>query len=193
MSRIEPTRFVLLRHSSIFRVNMSVLQVLTFPDDRLRTVAKPVEAVTPEIQKIVDDMIETMYDEEGIGLAATQVDIHKRIVVIDISETRDEPMVLINPEILEKRGEDGIEEGCLSVPGARALVPRAAEVTVKALDRDGKEFTFEADDLLAICVQHELDHLQGKLFVDYLSPLKRKRIQDKLAKIKRFNEKQQNA
>ncbi|EGQ7649635.1 TPA: peptide deformylase [Vibrio parahaemolyticus] len=193
MSRIEPTRFVLFRHSSIFRVNMSVLQVLTFPDDRLRTVAKPVEAVTPEIQKIVDDMIETMYDEEGIGLAATQVDIHKRIVVIDISETRDEPMVLINPEILEKRGEDGIEEGCLSVPGARALVPRAAEVTVKALDRDGKEFTFEADDLLAICVQHELDHLQGKLFVDYLSPLKRKRIQDKLAKIKRFNEKQQNA
>ena len=190
MSRIEPTRFVLLRHSSIFRVNMSVLQVLTFPDDRLRTVAKPVEEVTPEIQKIVDDMIETMYDEEGIGLAATQVDIHKRIVVIDISETRDEPMVLINPEILEKRGEDGIEEGCLSVPGARALVPRAAEVTVKALDRDGKEYTFEADDLLAICVQHELDHLMGKLFVDYLSPLKRKRIQDKLAKIKRFNEKQ---
>ncbi|WP_225501461.1 peptide deformylase [Vibrio vulnificus] len=169
---------------------MSVLQVLTFPDDRLRTVAKPVEKVTPEIQKIVDDMIETMYDEEGIGLAATQVDIHQRIVVIDISESRNEPKVLINPEILEKRGEDGIEEGCLSVPGARALVPRAAEVTVKALDRDGNEFTLEADDLLAICIQHELDHLQGKLFVDYLSPLKRKRIQDKLAKIKRFNEKQ---
>ncbi|HAS6189826.1 TPA: peptide deformylase [Vibrio vulnificus] len=190
MSRIEPTRFVLFRHSSTFRVHMSVLQVLTFPDDRLRTVAKAVEKVTPEIQKIVDDMIETMYDEEGIGLAATQVDIHQRIVVIDISESRNEPMVLINPEILEKRGEDGIEEGCLSVPGARALVPRAAEVTVKALDRDGHEFTLEADDLLAICIQHELDHLQGKLFVDYLSPLKRKRIQDKLAKIKRFNEKQ---
>lgn len=168
---------------------MSVLQVLTFPDDRLRTVAKPVDAVTPEIQKIVDDMIETMYDEEGIGLAATQVDIHQRIVVIDISENRDQPMVLINPEILEKRGEDGIEEGCLSVPGARALVPRAAEVTVKAQDRDGNPFTLEADDLLAICIQHELDHLQGKLFVDYLSPLKRKRIQDKLAKIKRYNEK----
>ncbi|HAS6350037.1 TPA: peptide deformylase [Vibrio vulnificus] len=190
MSRIEPTRFVLFRHSSTFRVHMSVLQVLTFPDDRLRTVAKPVEKVTPEIQKIVDDMIETMYDEEGIGLAATQVDIHQRIVVIDVSESRNEPMVLINPEIIEKRGEDGIEEGCLSVPGARALVPRAAEVTVKALDRDGHEFTLEADDLLAICIQHELDHLQGKLFVDYLSPLKRKRIQDKLAKIKRFNEKQ---
>ena len=190
MSRIEPTRFKLFRHSSIFRVYMSVLQVLTLPDDRLRTVAKPVKEVTPEIQKFVDDMIETMYDEEGIGLAATQVDFHQRIVVIDISETRDEPMVLINPEIIEKRGEDGIEEGCLSVPGARALVPRAAEVTVKALDRDGKEYTFDADDLLAICVQHELDHLEGKLFVDYLSPLKRKRIQDKLAKIKRFNEKQ---
>ena len=190
MSRIEPTRFKLFRHSSIFRVYMSVLQVLTLPDDRLRTVAKPVKEVTPEIQKFVDDMIETMYDEEGIGLAATQVDFHQRIVVIDISETRDEPMVLINPEIIEKRGEDGIEEGCLSVPGARALVPRAAEVTVKALDREGKEYTFDADDLLAICVQHELDHLEGKLFVDYLSPLKRKRIQDKLAKIKRFNEKQ---
>ena len=190
MSRIEPTRFKLFRHSSIFRVYMSVLQVLTLPDDRLRTVAKPVKEVTPEIQKFVDDMIETMYDEEGIGLAATQVDFHQRIVVIDISETRDEPMVLINPEITDKRGEDGIEEGCLSVPGARALVPRAAEVTVKALDREGNEFTFDADDLLAIRVQHELDHLEGKLFVDYLSPLKRKRIQDKLAKIKRFNEKQ---
>ncbi|MGR5149320.1 peptide deformylase [Photobacterium alginatilyticum] len=168
---------------------MSVLQVLTFPDERLRTVAKPVEAVTPETHKIVDDMLETMYDEEGIGLAATQVDIHQRIVVIDISEERNQPMVLINPEITEKRGEDGIEEGCLSVPGARALVPRAAEVSVTALDRDGKEFSFDADDLLAICVQHELDHLAGKLFVDYLSPLKRQRIKQKLEKIKRFNEK----
>lgn len=167
---------------------MSVLQVLTFPDDRLRTVAKPVEAVTTEIQKFVDNMIETMYAEEGIGLAATQVDFHQRIVVIDVSDTRDQPMVLINPEITEKRGEDGIEEGCLSVPGARALVPRASEVSVKALNREGEEFTFEADDLLAICVQHELDHLEGKLFVDYLSPLKRKRIKDKLEKIKRFNE-----
>ncbi|NPD10984.1 peptide deformylase [Vibrio ostreicida] len=189
MSRIEPISFTPIRLSSIFRVYMSVLQVLTFPDDRLRTVAKPVEAVTSEVQKFVDDMIETMYDEDGIGLAATQVDYHQRIVVIDVSETRDQPMVLINPEILEKRGEDGIEEGCLSVPGARALVARAAEVTVKALDREGKEFTFEADDLLAICVQHELDHLEGKLFVDYLSPLKRKRIQEKILKIKRLNEK----
>lgn len=168
---------------------MAVLEVLTFPDERLRTVAKTVEAVTPEIQKIVDDMIDTMYEEEGIGLAATQVNVHQRIVVIDISDTRNEPIVLINPVILEKRGEDGIEEGCLSVPGSRAFVSRAAEVTVKALNRDGVEYTFEADDLLAICVQHELDHLQGKLFVDYLSPLKRKRIKDKLEKAKRFNEK----
>jgi peptide deformylase len=170
---------------------MSVLQVLTFPDDRLRTVATPVEEITPELLKTIDDMIETMYDEEGIGLAATQVDFHKRIVVIDVSDTRDQPLVLINPEIIEKRGEDGIEEGCLSVPGAKALVARAAEVTVKAQDREGKEFTFEADDLLAICVQHELDHLAGKLFVDYLSPLKRKRIKDKLEKIKKFNQRQQ--
>ncbi|OOF23588.1 peptide deformylase [Salinivibrio proteolyticus] len=168
---------------------MALLNVLTFPDERLRTVAKPVEAVTPEIQKMVDDMLETMYDEDGIGLAATQVDFHQRIVVIDISETRDDPMVLINPEIIEKRGEDGIEEGCLSVPGSRALVPRAAEVTVKALDRDGNPFQFDADDLLAICVQHELDHLEGKLFVDYLSPLKRQRIKQKMEKIKRANQK----
>ncbi|ELR63142.1 Peptide deformylase [Photobacterium marinum] len=170
---------------------MSVLQVLTFPDERLRTVAKPVEKVTPEIQKIVDDMLETMYDEEGIGLAATQVNVHQRIVVIDLSEERNQPMVLINPEITDKRGEDGIEEGCLSVPGARALVQRAAEVSVKALDRDGNEFTFDAEDLLAICVQHELDHLEGKLFVDYLSPLKRQRIKQKMEKLKRFNEKNQ--
>ncbi|MDV7105736.1 peptide deformylase [Vibrio sp. TH_r3] len=168
---------------------MSVLQVLTFPDDRLRTVAKPVKEITPELNKFIDDMIETMYEEEGIGLAATQVDFHQRVVVIDVSDTRDEPLVLINPEIVEKRGEDGIEEGCLSVPGSRALIPRASEVSVKALNRDGEEFTFDADDLLAICVQHELDHLEGKLFVDYLSPLKRKRIKDKLQKIKRFNEK----
>ena len=171
---------------------MSELQVLVFPDDRLRTVAKPVEAITPEIQDVVDKMIQTMYDEEGIGLAATQVNFHQRIVVIDVSDTRDQPLVLINPEITEKRGEDGIEEGCLSVPGARGFVPRAAEVSVKALNRDGEEFTLEADDILAICIQHELDHLEGKLFVDYLSPLKRKRIKDKLEKIKKFNERNSN-
>ncbi|GLT13342.1 peptide deformylase [Vibrio algivorus] len=170
---------------------MSVLNVLTFPDDRLRTVAKPVTEFTPELHTLIDDMFETMYDEEGIGLAATQVDIHKQIIVIDVSENRDEQLVLINPEIIEKQGEDGIEEGCLSVPGARALVPRASSIKVKALDKNGQEFTLEADELLAICIQHECDHLLGKLFVDYLSPLKRKRIKDKLEKIKRFNEKNQ--
>ncbi|WP_430521118.1 peptide deformylase [Aliivibrio sp.] len=168
---------------------MSVLNVLTFPDERLRTVATKVETVTPELQTLIDDMIETMYNEEGIGLAATQVDVHQCIVVIDISEERNDPIVLINPIITEKRGEDGIEEGCLSIPGALALIPRAAEVSVTALDREGKAISFEADNLLAICVQHELDHLKGKLFVDYLSPLKRQRIKQKLEKIKRYNEK----
>lgn len=168
---------------------MSVLPVLTFPDDRLRTVAKPVAEVNPDIQKIADDMLETMYAEDGIGLAATQVDIHLRIVVVDVSDTRDQPMVLINPEIISTRGEDGIEEGCLSVPGYRALVPRASEITVKALNRDGKEFQFDADDLFAICIQHELDHLKGKLFIDYLSPLKQQRVKQKLEKLKRSNQK----
>lgn len=164
---------------------MSVLSVLIFPDDRLRTIAKSVEAITPQTQQIIDDMLETMYEEEGIGLAATQVDIHQRIIVIDVSEQRDQPMVLINPEITAAHGDDGIEEGCLSVPSARGFVPRAANISVSALDRDGKEITFEADDLLAICIQHELDHLAGKLFVDYLSPLKRQRIKSKLEKLKR--------
>ena len=164
---------------------MSVLQVLHIPDERLRKVAKPVEEVNAEIQRIVDDMFETMYAEEGIGLAATQVDIHQRIIVIDVSENRDERLVLINPELLEKSGETGIEEGCLSIPGFRALVPRKEKVTVKALDRHGKEFTLDADGLLAICIQHEIDHLNGILFVDYLSPLKRQRIKEKLVKYKK--------
>ncbi|HIF9411162.1 TPA: peptide deformylase [Photobacterium damselae] len=169
---------------------MSLLPVLTFPDDRLRTIAQPVEKVNAEIQQIVDDMLETMYHEEGVGLAATQVNIHRRIVVIDTSSTRDQPMVLINPEITATSGDDGIEEGCLSVPGSRAYIPRAAEVSVTALDRDGQSYRFEADGLLAICVQHELDHLNGKLFVDYLSPLKRQRIKQKLEKLQRSNQKQ---
>lgn len=162
---------------------MAVLQVLHFPDERLRTIAKPVNEVTSEIQRIVDDMFETMYAEEGIGLAATQVDIHQRIIVIDISENRDQRLVLINPELLQKGGETGIEEGCLSVPEQRALVPRAETITVRALDRDGKPFELETDGLLAICIQHEMDHLMGKLFIDYLSPLKRQRIRQKLEKL----------
>ncbi|WP_107853182.1 peptide deformylase [Oceanimonas marisflavi] len=162
-----------------------VLEVLRFPDERLRTVAKPVEAFTPELQTIVDDMFETMYAEEGIGLAATQVDIHQRLIVIDVSEDREHPLVLINPEILEQHGSTGIEEGCLSVPGARALVPRAERVKIRAQDRHGDTFELEADDLLAICIQHEMDHLMGKLFVDYLSPLKRQRIRQKMEKMAR--------
>ncbi|MBT0727250.1 peptide deformylase [Rosenbergiella australiborealis] len=166
---------------------MSVLQVLHYPDERLRKVAKPVDQITAEIKQIVDDMFETMYAEEGIGLAATQVDIHQRIIVIDVSEERNERLVLINPEILNKCGETGIEEGCLSIPEQRALVPRAEKVTVQALNRDGEQFTLEADGLLAICIQHEIDHLEGKLFIDYLSPLKRQRIRQKLEKLARQN------
>ena len=166
---------------------MSVLQVLHIPDERLRKVAKPVEEVNAEIQRIVDDMFETMYAEEGIGLAATQVDIHQRIIVIDVSENRDEQLVLINPELLEKSGETGIEEGCLSIPDPRAFVPRAEKVKIRALDREGKSFELEADGLLAICIQHEMDHLVGKLFIDYLSPLKQQRIRQKVEKLDRLN------
>lgn len=166
---------------------MSVLQVLQYPDDRLRIVAKPVKEVNTDIQRIVDDMFETMYAEEGIGLAATQVDIHQRIIVIDVSEQRDQRLVLINPEMLDKCGETGIEEGCLSIPEQRALVPRSEKVKVRALDREGNSFELEADGLLAICIQHEMDHLVGKLFIDYLSPMKRQRIRQKLEKMARMN------
>ncbi|MDX1537412.1 peptide deformylase [Arsukibacterium sp.] len=161
---------------------MAVLKVLHFPDDRLRTIAKPVTEVTPQIKQLVIDMLDTMYDEEGIGLAATQVDVHLRVVVIDLSEQRNEPLVLINPEIVERDGVTSYEEGCLSVPQNYASVERAASVKVKALDRDGKPFELNAEGLLAICLQHELDHLVGKLFIDYLSPLKRDRIRKKLEK-----------
>lgn len=166
---------------------MSVLQVLHFPDERLRITAKPVKEVNADIQRIVDDMFDTMYEEEGIGLAATQVDIHQRIIVIDVSESRDERLVLINPELLEKDGDTGIEEGCLSIPETRALVPRAERVKVRALDREGNTFELETDGLLAICIQHEMDHLVGKLFIDYLSPLKRQRIRQKLEKLAKQN------
>ena len=161
---------------------MAILKVLRFPDPRLRTVAQPVSEVTPEIQTIVDNMLETMYDENGVGLAATQANIHLRIVVMDCSEEHNTPIVMINPEIVAREGSMLNEEGCLSVPDTYASVERAEHVTVKALDRDGNQIEFQASDLLAICVQHELDHLMGKLFVDYLSPLKRKRIQKKLEK-----------
>jgi peptide deformylase len=161
---------------------MATLDVLRFPDERLRKIATSVEKVTPELEHIIQDMFETMYLEEGIGLAATQVNIHKRIIVIDTSEDRSQPLVLINPELIEKKGDTGIEEGCLSVPEYRALVPRAEWVKVRALDKNGASFEIETDGLLAICLQHEMDHLVGKLFVDYLSPLKRQRIRQKLEK-----------
>ena len=166
---------------------MSVLQILHFPDERLRITAKPVKEVNAEIQQIVDDMFETMYAEEGIGLAATQVNIHQRIIVIDVTDDKSQQLVLINPELLEKSGETGIEEGCLSIPDQRGLVPRAANVKIRALDRNGNSFELEADELLAICIQHEMDHLVGKLFVDYLSPLKRQRIRQKMEKLAKLN------
>lgn len=162
---------------------MAVLEVLRFPDERLRTVARSVVSFDSTIHQIVDDMFETMYAEEGIGLAATQVNIHQQIIVIDTSEDRTGRLVLINPKILEQRGSTGIEEGCLSVPECRALVPRAEWVRVRAQNQDGEAFELETDGLLAICIQHEMDHLIGKLFVDYLSPLKRQRIRQKMLKM----------
>ena len=161
---------------------MAILEVLRFPDERLRTVAKPVEKVDSGIKQLVEDMFETMREENGIGLAATQINVHKRVVVIDVSEDQDNPIVFINPEITRMEGKTISEEGCLSVPNNYAKVERAENITVKALNKDGNEFSMEADGLLAICIQHELDHLKGKLFVDYLSPLKRQRIRTKLEK-----------
>ncbi len=167
---------------------MAVLEVLHFPDQQLRKVAKAVEEITPEIKEIAADMLETMYLENGVGLAATQVNIHKRIAVIDTSESRDQPMVLINPEIIEQSGEEESEEGCLSVPETNAKVKRCEFVTVQYLDLDGNQQVLEADGLLAVCIQHELDHLKGKLFIDYLSPLKQKRVKTKLEKLQRYNQ-----
>ncbi|MRI33374.1 peptide deformylase [Endozoicomonas sp. OPT23] len=166
---------------------MALLQILQYPDERLRTIAEPVAEVNDEIRKIVDDMLETMYESKGVGLAATQVDIHKRIVVMDFSEEGNEPLVLINPAF-EAIGEEltDLSEGCLSVPGYFELLDRFAEVRLTALDRDGKEYSMELDALPAVCVQHELDHLNGKLFVDYLSKLKQERIRKKLIKNKRL-------
>lgn len=162
---------------------MAVLKVLSFPDQRLRTKAKPVETVDDGVRAIMDDMLETMYEAPGIGLAATQVDVHQQIVVIDISEEKDSPLYLVNPKITAKAGKEISEEGCLSVPEYYAEVERAEVVTVSALGHDGKPFELEAEGLLAVCIQHELDHLEGKLFVDYLSPLKQKRVRKKLEKM----------
>ncbi|MDD1621488.1 MAG: peptide deformylase [Methylococcaceae bacterium] len=162
---------------------MSILTILEFPDKRLRTVAAEVNKVDAHIQTLVDDMLETMYAAKGVGLAATQVNVHKRVIVMDVSENKDEPICLINPEIIEKDGVEESEEGCLSVPGFFEKVSRAEHIKVKALNRDGESFEMEARDLLAVCIQHEMDHLLGKLFVDYLSAFKRNRIKAKLEKI----------
>jgi peptide deformylase len=164
---------------------MTILNILYFPDPRLRNVARPVKQVDDTVRKLTDDMLETMYAAPGIGLAATQVNVDKRVIVIDVSEDRDQPLYLINPEILELEGEEEMEEGCLSVPGVFEAVQRADRVRIRALGRDGQPFEMEANDLLAVCIQHEIDHLDGKLFVDYLSQLKRTRIRKKLEKEQR--------
>ena len=164
---------------------MAKLSILEFPDPRLRTVAKPVEKVDADLSRLIDDMFETMYAAPGIGLAATQVDVHRRLLVLDVSEDNSRPMVFINPEILSAEGHQVYQEGCLSVPGIYADVTRANNVRVRALDRNGAEFELAADGLLAVCIQHEMDHLAGKVFVDYLSPLKREQVRKKLAKAAR--------
>lgn len=161
---------------------MALLNILKYPDERLHTVAKPVTQVDDRIRQLVADMAETMYEAKGIGLAATQVNVHERVVVIDLSEERNQLLVLINPTITHKTGETTYEEGCLSVPGIYETVSRAERVSVEALNLQGETFTLETDGLLAICIQHELDHLAGKVFVEYLSTLKQNRIKTKLKK-----------
>ncbi len=165
---------------------MAKLNILHWPDDRLRIQAAPIDNVDGQIAAMVDDMLETMYDAPGIGLAATQVDFHKQLIVIDTSEEKNRPLVLINPEIVESEGEQAIDEGCLSVPGIYEPVTRARRILVRAVDREGNPFELEAEDLLSVCIQHEMDHLRGKLFVDYLSQLKRQRIRKKLQKQQRL-------
>jgi peptide deformylase len=161
---------------------MTRLTILEYPDPRLRTVAQPVDKVDDELRTLVDDMLETMYASKGIGLAATQVNVHRRLLVADVSDEQDQPLVFINPEIVSREEVDVHQEGCLSVPGIYEEVQRARRIRVRALGRDGQPFEMDAEGLLAICVQHEIDHLDGKLFVDYLSELKRQRIRKKLEK-----------
>jgi len=161
---------------------MAILEILVYPDERLRTVAKPVKSVNDDIRELVKDMQETMYNANGIGLAATRVDVHKQVIVMDLSEERNEPLVLINPTIIEKDGEQIYDEGCLSVPEYYAPVKRAENIRITALDEQGEIFELQADGLLAVCIQHEMDHLAGRVFVDYLSRLKQDRIRKKLVK-----------
>ena len=165
---------------------MAILDILEYPDQRLRTKAAPVAEVTDEVRTLIDDMLETMYDAPGIGLAATQVNVHQRIIVVDVSENRDDPHAFINPELSLLGGRIETEEGCLSVPGFYEPVVRAEHIRVRALNREGKAIDMEAEGVLAVCIQHECDHLEGKLFVDYLSSLKRTRIRKKLEKQQRI-------
>lgn len=167
---------------------MALLEILRFPDSRLRLKAQPVTQVDEQVRQVVTDMLETMYQAPGIGLAATQVNIQQSIIVIDVSEQKDDPVCLINPKILGCEGTGEMQEGCLSVPGFYENVTRAEYVKVQALNQEGEEFELEADGLLAVCIQHEMDHLDGKLFVDYLSPLKRQRIKKKLIKLEKSGE-----
>lgn len=168
---------------------MALLPILCYPDPRLHTVAKPVQTVDARIRALIADMLETMYDANGIGLAATQVDVHERLIVIDVSEERNQPMVLINPEIFWASDEKQVgDEGCLSVPGIYDGVERSSAVKVRALDGEGQSREIEAEGILAVCIQHEMDHLLGKVFVEYLSPLKRNRIKNKMLKAKRETE-----
>ncbi len=164
---------------------MAILDILNYPDPRLYTVAKPVKEVDATIRRLIDDMAETMYAAPGIGLAATQVNVHQQVIVIDISEDKQNLQVFINPKLVSKTGSQDYEEGCLSVPGIYDTVTRAEKITVEALDRNGKPFTLEAEGLLAVCIQHEIDHLLGKVFVDYLSQLKQIRIKNKMKKRQR--------
>ncbi len=168
---------------------MALLTILEYPDPRLKTKALPVTAFTPDLKRLASDMAETMYQAPGIGLAATQVDVHKRMVVIDISEARDDLHVFVNPVITRKEGEATGEEGCLSVPGIYDDIKRAERITVRAQDVTGKAFELDAEGLLAVCIQHELDHLEGKVFVEYLSSLKQSRVKSKLLKARRDREK----
>ena len=161
---------------------MAILNILNYPDERLRIEASPVENVDGRIARLVDDMFETMYAAPGIGLAATQVNVHEQIIVMDVAENKSQPLTFINPEIIASDGVVAIDEGCLSVPGIYEPVERARQILVRAIDKQGNPFEMEAEDLLAVCIQHEMDHLRGKLFVDYLSQLKRQRIRKKLHK-----------
>lgn len=193
MSVAEITLYTLITanfRQYLANIFMAILDILHYPDKRLRRVAKPVDKVDDAIKKLVHDMFETMYLAPGIGLAATQVDVHQQVIVIDLSEEKNQPLCLINPQIIAEEGTESCDEGCLSVPDIYETVERAEKVTVRAMDQNGDEYTLQADGMLAVCIQHEIDHLKGKLFVDYISPLKRQRLKKRLLKQQREDSRQ---